>query len=117
MNAPSLGPITPPLPSSDNESAYPHPYHGRASLTGGAGSSVAGTGGSPSPNHSSSSYDPLFKFATEQKEDLEPEDMQDYRRGGYHPISMFDVIYGRYSVILKLGWGHFSTVWLCWDIK
>ncbi len=21
----------------------------------------------------------------------------------------------RYHVIRKIGWGHFSTVWLCWD--
>lgn len=24
-------------------------------------------------------------------------------------------LYSRYHVIRKLGWGHFSTVWLCWD--
>ena len=23
----------------------------------------------------------------------------------------------RYHVIRKLGWGHFSTVWLCWDTE
>jgi hypothetical protein len=23
----------------------------------------------------------------------------------------------RYHVLRKLGWGHFSTVWLCWDFK
>lgn len=25
-------------------------------------------------------------------------------------------IAGRYHVVRKLGWGHFSTVWLCWDL-
>jgi serine/threonine protein kinase len=23
----------------------------------------------------------------------------------------------RYHILRKLGWGHFSTVWLCWDFK
>ncbi|XP_033172806.1 SRSF protein kinase 2-like [Drosophila mauritiana] len=26
-------------------------------------------------------------------------------------------IIDRYHVIRKLGWGHFSTVWLCWDLQ
>nr|ACS78058.1 AT02510p [Drosophila melanogaster] len=28
-----------------------------------------------------------------------------------------DKIIDRYHVIRKLGWGHFSTVWLCWDLQ
>ena len=28
-----------------------------------------------------------------------------------------DLFHNRYHVIRKLGWGHFSTVWLCWDLK
>lgn len=28
-----------------------------------------------------------------------------------------DLFNGRYHVIRKLGWGHFSTVWLSWDIQ
>lgn len=27
-----------------------------------------------------------------------------------------DLFNGRYHVVRKLGWGHFSTVWLCWDL-
>lgn len=27
------------------------------------------------------------------------------------------MLQGRYVVIQKLGWGHFSTVWLCKDFK
>ena len=26
-----------------------------------------------------------------------------------------EVYQDRYCVVRKLGWGHFSTVWLCWD--
>ena len=35
--------------------------------------------------------------------------------GGYHPVCPDDEYNQRYRVIRKLGWGHFSTVWLCWD--
>lgn len=45
----------------------------------------------------------------------EQEDPQDYCKGGYHPVRIGNVFEGRYHVIRKLGWGHFSTVWLCWD--
>ena len=37
--------------------------------------------------------------------------------GGYHPVKIGDLFVNRYHVIRKLGWGHFSTVWLCWDLK
>lgn len=37
--------------------------------------------------------------------------------GGYHPVRVGQLYNGRYHVVRKLGWGHFSTVWLCWDIK
>jgi serine/threonine-protein kinase SRPK3 len=33
--------------------------------------------------------------------------------GGYHPVSIGERYHnGRYIVLRKLGWGHFSTVWL-----
>merc|ERR1712151_463229 len=35
---------------------------------------------------------------------------------GYHPVVVGEVYNGRYQVIAKLGWGHFSTVWLCQDM-
>jgi serine/threonine-protein kinase SRPK3 len=36
--------------------------------------------------------------------------------GGYHPVQIGDTFNdGRYRVLQKLGWGHFSTVWLCFD--
>ncbi|XP_008472479.1 SRSF protein kinase 1-like, partial [Diaphorina citri] len=43
------------------------------------------------------------------------EESKDYRVGGYHPVNIGDLYEQRYFVIRKLGWGHFSTVWLCWD--
>ncbi|XP_075219046.1 SRSF protein kinase 3-like isoform X2 [Lycorma delicatula] len=46
----------------------------------------------------------------------EQEDSGDYCRGGYHPVKIGDLFHSRYHVVRKLGWGHFSTVWLCWDL-
>jgi serine/threonine protein kinase len=43
------------------------------------------------------------------------EDSRDYTAGGYCPVHLGGIFNGRYHVIRKVGWGHFSTVWLCWD--
>ncbi|KAJ3494074.1 hypothetical protein NMY22_g20126 [Coprinellus aureogranulatus] len=46
------------------------------------------------------------------------EDWEDYVKGGYHPVKIGDTFSeGRYTVVRKLGWGHFSTVWLAKDSK
>lgn len=38
--------------------------------------------------------------------------------GGYHPVRIGEKYKdGRYVVLRKLGWGHFSTVWLVQDTK
>lgn len=47
----------------------------------------------------------------------EQEDSSDYCKGGYHPVKIGDFFCNRYHVTRKLGWGHFSTVWLCWDMQ
>ncbi|XP_057805092.1 uncharacterized protein LOC131020352 [Salvia miltiorrhiza] len=48
----------------------------------------------------------------------EDEGTDDYRRGGYHAVRIGDTFkHGRYVIQSKLGWGHFSTVWLAWDIQ
>lgn len=41
----------------------------------------------------------------------------EYPVGGYHHVKVGDLYNGKYHVIRKLGWGHFSTVWLAWDIQ
>jgi len=45
------------------------------------------------------------------------EGAEGYRKGGYHVVNIGEVYNGRYRVIAKLGWGHFSTVWLCQDMN
>ena len=50
-------------------------------------------------------------------DDDEQEAPSDYCKGGYHPVKIGDLFHNRYHVIRKLGWGHFSTVWLCWDLQ
>lgn len=44
------------------------------------------------------------------------EDSEDYCKGGYHPVHVGEQYKdGKYTVVRKLGWGHFSTVWLSKD--
>lgn len=40
-----------------------------------------------------------------------------YIPGGYHRVNSGDKFNDRYEVICKLGWGHFSTVWLTRDMS
>lgn len=69
------------------------------------------------PCHSSSNEtiedDEDEYFSSDEEEQ---EDPMDYCKGGYHPVRIGDCFQGRYRVARKLGWGHFSTVWLCWDL-
>ncbi|GCC30136.1 hypothetical protein chiPu_0008583 [Chiloscyllium punctatum] len=44
------------------------------------------------------------------------EDPAEYHTGGYHPVKLGDIFNGRYQVVRKLGWGYYSTVWLCQDL-
>ncbi|GME95682.1 unnamed protein product [[Candida] boidinii] len=46
------------------------------------------------------------------------EDQEDYCPGGYHPAFLGEHYKNsRYILVRKLGWGHFSTVWLAKDTK
>ncbi len=40
-----------------------------------------------------------------------------YRPGGYHPVEVGQRYHTRYTILQKLGWGHFSTVWMVHDKK
>ncbi|XP_035376309.1 SRSF protein kinase 1b isoform X2 [Electrophorus electricus] len=73
--------------------------------------------------HPRGTTQPLDSTLQEQEEEIlgsddeEQEDPNDYCKGGYHHVKIGDLFNGRYHVIRKLGWGHFSTVWLSWDIQ
>jgi len=53
--------------------------------------------------------------STEDYSDDEDEGEEDYKVGGYHRVKVGEVYNQRYVVIKKLGWGHFSTVWMVKD--
>ena len=61
---------------------------------------------------------PLDPEALEEVGQLEEEqeDVRDYCRGGYYPAEVGELLCDRYRVLRKLGWGHFSTVWLVQDV-
>ncbi|XP_030760502.1 SRSF protein kinase 1 [Sitophilus oryzae] len=69
------------------------------------------------PSHSSSNETIEYADDPYTSDEEEQEDSTDYRKGGYHPVKIGDLFLGRYHVTRKLGWGHFSTVWLCWDLE
>ncbi|KAI9361803.1 kinase-like domain-containing protein [Pilaira anomala] len=65
----------------------------------------------PKEDDSASDYSDIESAHSDEEEDIE-----DYKKGGYHPVNIGDRFdNGRYIVLRKLGWGHFSTVWLTLD--
>ncbi|CAD6887157.1 unnamed protein product [Tilletia laevis] len=65
------------------------------------------------PSSSATNTSDIVSVATEDEEDL-----KDYCKGGYHPVHVGDTFSdNRYLIVRKLGWGHFSTVWLAKDFK
>uniref|UniRef100_T1II46 non-specific serine/threonine protein kinase n=1 Tax=Strigamia maritima TaxID=126957 RepID=T1II46_STRMM len=40
-----------------------------------------------------------------------------YCKGGYHPVEIGETYNNRYIIVRKLGWGVYSTVWLCRDLQ
>ncbi|KAI0870915.1 kinase-like protein [Hypoxylon argillaceum] len=46
----------------------------------------------------------------------EVESLDNYRPGGYAPVSIGDILADRFEIIYKLGYGGIAMVWLCWEI-
>ncbi|KAG8557159.1 hypothetical protein GDO81_018355 [Engystomops pustulosus] len=49
--------------------------------------------------------------------DVTQENPAEYCPGGYHQVQTGETLNRRYQVIHKVGWGYFSTVWLCRDLQ
>ncbi|OJJ78262.1 hypothetical protein ASPBRDRAFT_111894 [Aspergillus brasiliensis CBS 101740] len=45
------------------------------------------------------------------------ERLERYRPGGYHPITIGELLHGRYRIVHKLGFGAYSTIWMARDQK
>lgn len=54
-------------------------------------------------------------FNRENEENPHQECPEEYTVGGYMPVEIDDTLGAnrKYTVVRKLGYGHFSTVWLC----
>ena len=47
---------------------------------------------------------------------IEEETLPGYQQEHYYPVHIGDVFNSQYKVVGKLGYGVYSTVWLCRDI-
>ncbi|GAB66306.1 protein kinase domain containing protein [Plasmodium cynomolgi strain B] len=52
-----------------------------------------------------------------QYTESDDEGSDEYCKGGYHPVKINEIYNNRYRIEGKLGWGHFSTVWVATDLK
>jgi hypothetical protein len=48
---------------------------------------------------------------------FEEEGLLGYNAGRYYPVHLDEVFQSRYQVVAKLGFGVYSTVWLCRDLQ
>lgn len=48
---------------------------------------------------------------------MEEETLTNYRAERYYPVRIGDVFRYKYQIVAKLGFGMYSTVWLCRDLE
>lgn len=90
-----------PVEEASEPSATPKPGHGPEESGREAGDHM--------DDESESSEDEFVNVDNE-------EDLKDYVPGGYHPCYIGEAYRdNKYTLVRKLGWGHFSTVWLARD--
>lgn len=51
------------------------------------------------------------------EDDNDIEELDDYGVNGYHPAHVGEILDSKYVLVKKLGWGHFSTVWLAFKLS
>ena len=54
--------------------------------------------------------------AIDSSETIEEERLSWYDPKNFYPVRIGDVLHSRYQVVGKLGYGGYSTVWLCRDL-
>ncbi|KAF2761157.1 putative serine protein kinase Sky1 [Pseudovirgaria hyperparasitica] len=96
--------------SSDNSPASNYSYNHNANSPSSQHKPSYTSQINRSPSSSSSSADEAAENTADE------EDSEDYCKGGYHPVQVGEQYKdGKYTIVRKLGWGHFSTVWLSRD--
>eukprot|EP00917_Polyrhabdina_sp_WS-2016_P018117 GHVP01039107.1.p1 GENE.GHVP01039107.1~~GHVP01039107.1.p1 ORF type:complete len:872 (-),score=146.87 GHVP01039107.1:1733-4348(-) len=70
-----------------------------------------------SPASESSSTSEITQSEDHDCTESDEEGVHDYKKGGYHFVLPGEIYEKRYRVEAKVGWGHFSTVWLGTDLK
>ena len=94
---------------------------GKGGGGGGGGRGGGGGGGGGSQSDAQAAANKASANGNESDEPVDEDDSDEdegeegYKKGGYHRVAIGDVYNSRYQVTGKLGWGHFSTVWLVWD--
>ena len=54
---------------------------------------------------------------SEDHDDNDVEEIDDYAVNGYHPGHVGEILDSKYILLKKLGWGHFSIVWLAFKLS
>lgn len=68
------------------------------------------------PTHTEAFPEDILSSDEEEVDTRNEEHQEDYKEGGYHPAFKGENYKnGKYTLVRKLGWGHFSTVWLAKD--
>lgn len=105
------------LEMKSNVKFKPKSNNSRSNKSTKPGSSASIVANSSQPDQQIESFD-ANDYDYYDGTESEDEGTEDYKKGGYHPVQIGEMYKsGRYRVERKLGWGHFSTVWLAWDTK
>ena len=67
------------------------------------------------PNNDSQESD--SDSSSKSADDHDVEELTDYKPDGYHVAHIGEIIDSKYVLLKKLGWGHFSTVWLAFKLS
>lgn len=68
-------------------------------------------------NQTSSKGQSSSEESSSNSDDNDVEELTDYHVDGYHSAHVGEIIDSKYIILKKLGWGHFSTVWLAFKLS